>query len=146
MKNSISIVFLALLVVSLARCSSNKSSISGTLVFSDDDLPMLPMNVYAKNVTTGAVYKVRTTSTVNAFTINQIPEGRYIVYAYSLEEIGEYILPEKIKLYGGYTKAVVCGLTDECTDHALIEIELKSRQEISGIKISDWLQAEVPQE
>ena len=146
MKNSITIVFLALLVVSLARCSSNKSSISGTLDFSHVDAPTLSMNVYAKNVTTGAVYKVKTTSKVNTFKINQIPEGRYIVYAYSVEEIGEYILPEKIKLYGGYSKAILCGLTEECTDHELIEIELKSGQEISDIKISDWFEAKVPKE
>lgn len=144
MKNDIRLVLLTLLFFSLIRCSSNESSLSGVLNFSEADIPVLPMNVYAKNVKTGAKYQVQTTS--NTFKISPIPEGNYIVYAYSTNEIGEYVLPEKIKLYGGFSIAVLCGLTEECTDHELKEIEIKSGQEISDIKISDWFEAEVPKE
>lgn len=146
MINYLRIGFLSLLVVSLVRCSSNESSISGTLNFSDIDITAMSMNVYAKNLETGAIFQIQTTQKANTFKINQIPEGKYIVYAYSLNEIGEYVLPEKIKLYGGYTKAVLCGLTEECTDHELIEIDLKRGQKISNIKISDWFEAQVPKE
>lgn len=146
MNNNKKLLFLALLFFLLVRCSDNGSSINGTVIFSDAELPEVTMNVYAKNIKSGEVFVTHTTQKNNSFKITKIPDGKYIVYAYSKDEVGEYVLPKKIKLYGGYSKAVLCGSTEKCTDHELIKIEIKNGQEINNIKISDWFEAEVPNE
>lgn len=128
-------------------CSKNDSSISGKIRFSYFGLPKVDMTVYAKNIQTGEVFNVQTTSKQNTFKIEGIPSGKYVVYAYSKKsEIGEYVLPEKIKLVGGYSKAALCDRTEMCEDHKLIKIDIKASQHLTDIVIGDWFTAEVPDE
>ena len=141
------ILLICTVIMMIMGCSGNDSSISGKIRFSYFGLPKMEMNIYAKNIRTGEVYHDRTTSKQNTFKIKGIPPGKYIVYAYSKEaEIGEYVLPEKIKLFGGYSKAALCERTDICEDHKLIKIEIKENQHLTDILIGDWFTAEVPDE
>ncbi len=57
-----------------------------------------------------------------------LPPGVYIVYAW---------LPDTLYL-GGYTKAVVCGMGPECTDHSLRPFTLRVGQTTADIDILDW--------
>lgn len=45
---------------------------------------------------------------------------------------------------GGFTAAVPCGLTVNCKDHSLIQIEVKNGESEDSIKISDWYGAILP--
>jgi len=39
---------------------------------------------------------------------------------------------------GGYTIAVLCGLTVDCTDHSLVPIPVAGGLEVSDIDPADW--------
>lgn len=60
----------------------------------------------------------------------QLPEGNYYLVSYVLDEEGSY--------GGGYTEAVGCGLSVECEDHSLIEVEVKDNTVLEDIDLTDW--------
>ena len=62
------------------------------------------------------------------YTIENLPPGVYYVVAYNLE----------FDIAGGYTKAVICGLTDGCNDHTLVDVVVESGQTTYGIDPWDW--------
>ena len=130
----------------LIGCTNKDSSISGTIKFDHLYIHQAAMNVYAKNVKTGQLFQ--TSTAVGSpkmkgadvkFVIEDLPAGTYVVYAYSKESVaGEYVSPEKVHLYGAYTKAAHCRWTAACKDHKLIELELKAGHRISKVVIGDW--------
>lgn len=61
-----------------------------------------------------------------------LPEGSYQIVAYSLAGDG---FPGG--LAGGYTQAVPCGLTAECTDHSLIPVIVVADTTIT-VSPGDW--------
>ncbi len=68
-----------------------------------------------------------------AYLINNLVPGQYYVVAY-------LISPGKTDptYGGGYTNAVVCGMTARCTDHALVAVEVKANQTTRNINPVDW--------
>jgi hypothetical protein len=42
------------------------------------------------------------------------------------------------RLAGGYTIAVLCGLTADCSDHSLVPIPVAGGLEVSDIDPADW--------
>ena len=67
----------------------------------------------------------------SSFFIN-LPEGTYTIVAYSLGGNGF-----TYGVAGGYTNAVACGLTADCTDHTLIPVTLKAGDTVS-VNPGDW--------
>ncbi|MEW5942215.1 MAG: hypothetical protein AB1750_21315 [Chloroflexota bacterium] len=63
-----------------------------------------------------------------------LPPGQYYVVAYTIEGGG---FPGG--LAGGYTQAVLCGLTANCTDHSLVAVQVSSQAVLVGdANIADW--------
>lgn len=103
-------------------------SIAGTTGYPSEGIP--PLEIYAFKVGDHSVYFKTTTQTnQQSFTIDAVTPGSYIVVAYPLGDGG---------LTGGYTKAVACGLSVECTDHSLIEVDVIAGKTKSGVEIKDW--------
>lgn len=122
-------------VVLFLSCNSNKpGTVKGELCYPSEYIPAL--NITLKNTATGKIYNLTTNLNDKNFEIKDLPEGKYIAYAYSTE------MPD---YGGGYTQAVPCGLTVACTNHELIEFEVKSGETTENIKICDWYGAVLPE-
>lgn len=104
-------------------------SISGTLGYPSSGIP--PLEVYA--ISTGdpkKFYSVKTAQDQTTFLIKDVAVGEYYLVAYAT--VGNNTIA------GGYTKAVPCGLSVSCTDHALIPVPVKANAETRGVEIKDW--------
>jgi len=107
-------------------------TISGEVCYASESIP--PLSLYFENIETGEVVTLDTELNQSNYEIELIP-GKYTAYAY-VQGIDDNP--------GGYTEAVTCGLSDECIDHTLIEIEVADKGLASDIDICDWYGAEVP--
>lgn len=106
----------------------DKGSISGSLGYPSEVIPEL--EVYAFDIEDQTKYfSVKTSVSQQKFTIENIDPGSYFIVAYTLGFNG---------LAGGYTKAVSCGLTVDCTDHSLISVDVKAGEDTSNIEVKDW--------
>jgi hypothetical protein len=85
------------------------------------------MKLYFQNTNTGDVLTLSTTANQTSYT-KTVPPGTYHVYAW-LDGFG---------LGGAYSAAVPCGLTVDCTDHALLPVEVSAGATASGIDLLDW--------
>jgi len=110
-------------------------AISGSLAYPSEVIPRL--KVYAWDRDSGQWRYVITNQNDSSYQL-QVPPGKYIVFAY-LNEGGE--------IAGGYTNAVLCGLSAGCTDHTLYVVTVGSGQQVSGVNVTDWYgpQGSIPQ-
>jgi LysM repeat protein len=86
------------------------------------------------------------TMTIYAFKVGQL--GTYyvihtkenqIIYQFDRIEPGEYYLVAYFQdRPGGYTSAVQCGLSNDCTDHSLVPVKVKADETVRGVNIEDW--------
>ena len=106
-------------------------SISGSLNYPSESLPA--MYVTALQVGTQNYQYVITAEGQQTYTIDGLAPGNYNVVAYT---VGGQSFPAG--LAGGYTQAVVCGLTAACTDHTLVTIPVAAGQSVLGINPADW--------
>jgi len=105
-----------------------KGTISGSLGYPSSGIP--PLAVYAFNKNDfGTFFKVETQLNQQTFTIDAVDTGTYVVVAYPLDMPG---------LAGGYTQAVACGLSVECTDHSLVPVVVEAGEIVTGVEIKDW--------
>lgn len=101
-------------------------SISGALSYPSEFIP--PLRVAAFRVD-GQYYRyVDTMQNQSAYQITGLVPGLYHVVAYTLDGF----------FAGGYTRAVLCGLSVECTDHSLVDVEVKPGQDTPNVNPADW--------
>ena len=101
-------------------------TITGSLGYPSEVIPRL--KVYAWDRESGQWRYVITNQDDSPYAL-QVPPGRYIVFAY---------LNDGGSLTGGYTNAVLCGLSAACTDHTLYVVTVGSGQQVSGVNVTDW--------
>ncbi len=105
---------------------NEKGIIKGTLGYPSEGIP--PLEIYAISSTDDSKYFfIKTAQNQNSFEIEDVDPGTYYVLAYAESNFA-----------GGWTKAVPCGLTVDCNDHSLIEVEVKAGKTASGIEVKDW--------
>lgn len=103
-----------------------KGSITGKLGYPSEGIPEL--TVYAFDSFDQKKYlMIKTKVNQSEFTIPDVIPGTYYLVAYASAEYS-----------GGYTKAVACGLSVECTDHSLIKVEVSPGKTASDVEIRDW--------
>ena len=108
---------------------SEFGSISGTLGYPSEGIP--PLEVFAINKAQPTkFFKVLTKQNQSTFTIESIVPGTYVVVAFSQGAGGE--------LVGGFSKAVACGLSVECTDHSLVSVNVTAGKLSDGVAVKDW--------
>jgi hypothetical protein len=111
--------------------ATDAGSISGSLNYPAESLPA--MYVTAFEVGTQNYKYVMTGEGQQNYKIDGLPPGNYQVVAYA---VGSSAFPAGLS--GGYTQAVLCGLGQSCTDHALISIPVAAEQVVAGIDPADW--------
>jgi hypothetical protein len=105
-------------------------AISGEVGYPREAIP--PMLVYAIRVDAGTPgYRfVHTTFNQPQFTIDGLEPGVYVVLAYLADGPPDFA--------GGYSEAVRCGLSVDCTDHTLIRVTVQAGETVTGIQVRDW--------
>ena len=112
-------------------------SISGRLGYPADAIP--PLKVVAFRVGSDEFFFVETALNQPTYRIENLPEGKYNVVAYTL---GGDSFPAGLS--GGYTQAVLCGMTEACTEHGLTDVIVFDGEESMDVDIIDWLQPNFP--
>lgn len=110
--------------------------ITGALSFPSEFIP--PLRVVAFNLSTGESFYVDTTENQTTYTIPELPAGTYHVVAYYFPTdipIGD-TAPQI--LAAGYSQAVPCGLSIDCTDHSLINVQVVPGEFAQDINPGDW--------
>lgn len=102
-------------------------TIIGKLSFPTESIP--PIRVVAFNINTGEYFVTEMTDK-GTYSL-EVPAGQYQVVAYPIQ-------PSNSNLSGGYSQAVPCGLSINCTDHSLIAFEVKPGEQVQSIDPGDW--------
>jgi len=101
-------------------------TITGSLSYPSEGIP--PLHVVAFDLlSTEPAASVDTVAGQSTYSLS-VPDGIYYVVAYTLD--GQHA--------GGYTAAVECGLSVDCTDHALIPVPAAGGLAADGIDPGDW--------
>jgi len=106
-------------------------SISGNLNYPAEHIP--PLQVVAYLVGTNQYFWVSTLDGQNTYQISNLAPGTYHVMAYTTGGGG---FPAG--LAGGYSQAVPCGLSVNCSDHSLINVNVAAGQTASNVNPQDW--------
>lgn len=101
-------------------------AISGKLSYPSEWIPA--QRVVAFRLESNDYFYVETIDGQSSYQITDLPEGFYQVIAYVID--GD--------LSAGYTKAVACGLSVECTDHSLIIVQVSGGSDITDVAPVDW--------
>jgi len=131
------------LVAGLAMLSGAAlaGTITGGLAFPGDTIPAL--TVIAVEETSGKQYSVETKSGQRSYRLD-LPQGRYIVFAVPHGE-GVQDEPGQAPLRGAYSQFSACVISDpqkaangECTEHALLTVEVTGKDMHKRIDVYDW--------
>ena len=106
--------------------SEGTGSITGSLSYPSEFIP--PLRVFAFQVGTQSYFYVDTLKDQSTYQIDNLPPGNYQVVAYILGGT----------LAAGYSQAVPCGLSVDCTNHELIQVPVDSGQVVTGVDPGDW--------
>ena len=102
--------------------------IRGALAYPSDVIPA--QTILFQNVNdSGQIFSLQTGAGWDNYE-NELPSGDYYVFARATGDTSGF--------GGGYTTAVSCGLTAECTDHSLIPVTIREGQAIENIDVTDW--------
>ncbi len=107
---------------------SPTGGISGALNYPSSFIPA--QRVVAFNINTGYWYWQNTSSGTASYSFEKLPVGIYHVVS--------YLISDPTAMAGGYSQAVPCGLSVACTDHSLIDVEVKAGQVTTGVDTFDW--------
>jgi len=121
--------------VTVSTPSETPGSITGKLSYPGESLP--PLRIVAFRVEKGVKtksYQYVEVFNQDTYLINDLKPGNYWVIAYPISQ-AEQITPG---LEGGYTRAVPCGLSSTCTDHTLVEVQVKPGEVTDKIDPGDW--------
>lgn len=110
-------------------------SISGHLSYPSDFIPAMVIVAYQINGRewNGTYFAIKTPQDADAYQLNNLPPGQYWVVSFPNQDLGQ-----DPNLAGGYTQAVLCGLSLACTDHALIPVMVSAGQVSKFVDPSDW--------
>jgi hypothetical protein len=111
--------------------TSTVGSLSGSLNYPANSIPS--MFVVAYQVGSQNYQYVISKAGQGIFQIDNLQPGIYHVVAYT---VGGGGFP--VGLAGGYTKAVSCGLSSNCTDHTLIDVVVSAGKMSNGVNPFDW--------
>lgn len=100
--------------------------ISGKLSYPSEFIP--PQRVVASNIDTGDFYFVDTGENQATYVIEDLQPGIYHLVAYVSDP----------NFAAGFSHAVPCGLSVDCTDHSLIEVIVNPGEETNNVDPGDW--------
>lgn len=101
-------------------------SIAGQLSYPSSFIPA--QTVVAFSTDGPGYYYVTTADNQSTYQIDNLPVGNYYVVTYLLDG----------SLSAGYSQAVLCGLSVECTDYSLVSVPVSAGQVTNNINPQDW--------
>ena len=101
-------------------------SIGGKLSYPSSFIP--PLTIVAFNTNSSSWQMIQTQQNQGTYQFDGLSVGTYYVVAYVTGD----------NFGGGYTAAVPCGLSVDCTDHSLLPVTVIANQVTSGIDPQDW--------
>ena len=102
-----------------------EDNVLGKICFPGETIPA--MNAYFENTETEALVELPIAPGQDSYEI-KLDSGTYIAYAW---------LPD-FSQGGLYSRAVPCGLGEECDDHTLLPFMVEQNEIIEGIDLCDW--------
>jgi hypothetical protein len=101
-------------------------TVTGNLSYPSEGVPAL-LIVAFDSLSLTPVASVDTAAGQSGYSL-PLPQGVYVVVAYTLD--GQHA--------AGYSAAVLCGLSVDCTDHTLIPVPVAGGLAADGIDPADW--------
>lgn len=101
-------------------------SIAGQLSYPSNFIPA--QTIVAFSTDGPGYYYVTTADNQSTYQIDNLPSGNYYVVAYLQDG----------SLSAGYSQAVLCGLSAECTDYSLVSVPVTAGQVTNNINPQDW--------
>lgn len=112
-------------IASSPTATSSLATIQGTICYPSERAPA--MILYFYNTVTSQQLKFNILENQSSYSV-QLPPGMY--YAWS--NAPQY------RIGGMYSKYVLCGMGENCTDHSPLLFEVRAGKLITGIDICDW--------
>ena len=110
------------------QAPETNGQITGKLMYPSEVIPALRIVAFRSG--SNDFLEVETKPNSNSYTIKDVPPGLYTIVA--------YVLDGPAGLSGGYSRAVPCGLSVQCADHTLIEVEVRAGETLTNIDPVDW--------
>lgn len=112
------------------------AEITGSLTYPAGQLPD-DLTIYAKNMETEEVYTTTEVLSGTGYTFGsgysmEVPAGTYQVYAMKVGSEKAY-----------YNQFMVCGMSVECTDTTILEVEVLAGESTDDIIVGDWWNIEI---
>jgi len=104
-------------------------AISGNLSYPSSFIPPLAIVAFRVGGSPTDYYYVTTKQGDTTYTISGMTNGEYYVVAYLLDNPS---------FAAGYSQAVPCGLSVDCTDHSLIPVPVANGGATTNINPGDW--------
>lgn len=127
----INLLITSLFFVFAVSCN-NKNIVEGNIGYPSDYVP--EVEVVLENVADRSQLRLLVEASYDgesSYSFRDVPDGKYIVFAIPTES-------DIDMLVGGYTNAVPCGLSVDCTDHGFIELDVKGGISLKDVNIYDW--------
>ncbi len=126
--------------IKVVKDRQQRGTVTGNLSYPSEFIP--PMRVVLFGLNDGKAYFVDTAYGQGSYAID-VPAGSYYVVSYSYQgvpgrtgQVDSYSYGPG-SFAGGYSKAVLCGLTVDCTDHTLIAVNVAVGQTVA-VNPTDW--------
>jgi hypothetical protein len=103
-------------------------SIAGQLSYPSEFIPSQAIVAYVAGGNSQDYYYIITNEGTSSYQFDNLPPGNYYVVAYVIGG----------GLSAGYSQAVPCGLSVDCTDHSLISVAVTGGQVTQGVNPQDW--------
>ena len=105
-------------------------SIEGNLSYPSEGIPPMAVVAFRVGGQPNEYYYVVTGANQSTYELVNLPVGTYSIVAYPMLEGNT--------LAGGYTQAVPCGLSANCTDHSFISVPVSAGSATLGANPTDW--------
>jgi hypothetical protein len=114
-------------------------SISGGVGYPSEFLPA--QDIYAISTDGSHFSVVETVTSQTAYVLLGLTAGDYFVLTAPRQASirGGATTGKPVYRFGaGYTRAVLCGLSVECTDHTLVPVHVTAEMTVAGVDPTDW--------
>lgn len=120
-----SVAFVTETMAALGTDTPAPGTVSGAVCYPSEFIP--PMTIYFQNTISNIATAFNHTDGTTRYSFDLAP-GDYVAYAWRNEST----------LAGGYTQAVACGMSVDCTDYALRPFTVSAGDNTGDIDICDW--------
>lgn len=113
--------------------SASGGEVDVRLGYPSSGVPPLRVTIY--DFSSGNYRWIDTSNNQQSALFVDVPPGVYVAYAYPRDPQTGAV---QAGFSGGFTFAVPCGLSVDCTNHDLIEFQVAANTRVTGVFVADW--------